>query len=154
MSEFDRRKEERRAVWHDPERNSHIWTGTFILLIGVALLLRTTVDNFPGWIFSWKMLLVALGVFIGLRHGFKGIAWLILINVGSVLLINDIYAELTFRRYMWPVALIIVGIFFILRPRGRRYRCNNSNNPDSKGFFTKVDFSRDSCEREQSTEDD
>jgi predicted membrane protein len=154
MGEFDSRKEERRTEReYNPERNSHVWTGVFILLVGVAALLKTTMTNFPDWLFSWQVLLIAIGVFIGVRHRFKGVAWFILIIVGGVFLANEIYPELTFRRYMWPVALIAVGIFFILRPRGRhRWQGNVSNS--GGGFFAKGEFRIDSCEQEQFTEDD
>lgn len=154
MGEFDHRNEERRASReHDSERNSHIWTGVFILLIGVAALLRTSLENFPTWIFSWQMLLIAMGIFIGLRHRFKGVAWFVLIIIGGVFLVNEIYPELTFRRYMWPVALIAVGFFFILRPRGKhRWQCRDSQNRG--GFFAKGEFGIDSSEQEQFTEDD
>lgn len=154
MGEFDHRNEERRTGReYDPERNSHIWTGVFILLIGVAALLRNSFDNFPKWIFSWQMLLIAIGVFIALRHRFKGVAWFILIIIGTVFLINDIYPELTFRRYMWPIVLIIVGFFFILRPRGR-HRWHGNAGQNRAGFFAKSEFKIDTCEREEFTQDD
>jgi predicted membrane protein len=131
MTEFDnspdKRGEDRRnrrdqnkdfgMMGREGGKNSHIWVGAFILLIGVAALFKASNPDIPGWFFSWKMMLIAIGVFIGLRHGFRGIAWFVLILVGGVFLINDIYPELTFRRYLWPIALIAVGAFFILRPR-------------------------------------
>jgi predicted membrane protein len=101
--------------------HGHIWTGVFILLIGVAALLKATVTDLPDWVFSWQMLLIALGFFIGFKHGFKGFAWLILIIVGSAFLLRDVYPELAIRRYIWPVALIVLGAFLILRPRRKSW---------------------------------
>ena len=101
--------------------NGHIWTGIFILLIGLAALLRNSVEDMPEWFFSWKTLLIAMGLFIGVRHGFRGIAWLILIMVGGVFLLNDIYPDMTLRNYVWPLILIVIGLFFIFRPRKRWY---------------------------------
>jgi len=126
--ERHQRREERRRRWMDRQnhefgvvhsQHSRVWTGIFILLIGLAALLKASVPFFPDWVFSWQMLLIALGLFIGVRHGFRGIAWFILILVGLVFLISEINPEITFRRYMWPVALIAVGLFIIMRPRTR-----------------------------------
>jgi predicted membrane protein len=123
-----RRREERRRRWMDRQhhefgaihsRHSGIWTGLFILLIGLAALLKAAITNFPDWVFSWQMLLVALGMFIGVRHNFRGVAWFILMLIGGIFLLNDIYPQFTLRRYMWPLALIAVGLFIISRPRNR-----------------------------------
>jgi predicted membrane protein len=130
-------------------RNSHVWTGLFILLIGVAALVKASIPEIPSWFFSWKTLLIALGVFIGVRHGFRGAAWFILVLIGGIFLVQDIYPELTFRRYLWPVALIALGLFFISRPRrhcnwgpGGEKKNWKLNDPiiNPEASFTKEDF--------------
>jgi predicted membrane protein len=121
----EQRREERRQYWEERRerymqrrgRHGHIWTGLFILLIGVVGLIKVTVADVPEWVFSWQTLLIGLGFFIGIRHKFRGVAWFILMMIGGAFLLNDIYPEFTFRKYMWPVALIMIGGFFILRPR-------------------------------------
>ena len=126
--ERQQRREARRRRWMEKQnhefgvihgRHSGIWTGLFILLIGVAALLKASLTDFPDWVFSWQMLLVALGMFIGVRHNFRGVAWFILMLVGGIFLLNDIYPEFSLRRYIWPFALIAVGLFIISRPRNR-----------------------------------
>ncbi|HUR67310.1 MAG TPA: LiaF domain-containing protein, partial [Chitinophagaceae bacterium] len=97
--------------------NSHIWTGFFILLIGVAALLRNTLTDVPEWVFSWPMFLVALGLFIGLKHKFKGGAWFLMILIGSAFLINRVYPDIAIRQYIFPGILILIGGMLILRPR-------------------------------------
>ncbi len=57
--------------WKHRSRHGHIWTGVFILLIGVAALVKATVTDLPDWLFSWQTFLIALGVFIGIKHGFQ-----------------------------------------------------------------------------------
>ena len=120
---FRERWEERKKRWDDRmERRSgrsHIWTGVFILLIGVAALIKASVTDLPDWVFSWQTFLIALGFFIGIKHGFKGPAWFILILIGGAFLLRDFYPDLAIRRYIWPAALIVVGGFLILRPRRR-----------------------------------
>jgi len=99
----------------------NIWTGLFILLIGVAALLKAALVPLPYWVFSWPMLLIAIGGFIGLRHGFRGVAWLILMLIGAAFLADRINPDIEMRRYTWPAVLIIVGLYFIFRPRRRSY---------------------------------
>ena len=136
--EKQQRREERRRRWRDRKhhefgvihsRHSGIWTGLFILLIGVVALLRASIPNFPDWVFSWQMLLVALGMFIGVRHNFRGVAWFILMLIGGIFLLNDIYPEFSLRRYIWPFALIAVGMFIITRPRNK-WRPDTENKAD------------------------
>src|SRR5688572_32335264 len=120
MVDFEKMKEDRskwREEWRSRRQNGkgHIWTGVFILLIGIAALLRTSLD-FPHWVFSWQMLLIGLGLFIGLRHNFRGIAWLILLLVGGVFLADELNPDVNMRRYTWPFILIILGLFFIFSP--------------------------------------
>jgi predicted membrane protein len=120
------------------------WTGIFILLIGLAALMKASLTDFPDWLFSWKILLIAIGIFIGLRHNFRDVTWLILVLIGGIFLLNDVFPELTFRRYMWPLALILVGIFIIARPRrGRSWTNwgNVSSNPSDSTTIDDTNFS-------------
>lgn len=118
---FKARWENRRKKWEDRSDNrrqhDHIWTGAFILLIGVAALVKVTTTGFPPWIFSWQSLLILLGLFIGVKHKFKGSAWFILILIGSAFLLRNFYPDLSIRRYILPAALIALGGYLIVRPR-------------------------------------
>lgn len=149
--ERDERREERRRRWMDRQnhefgvihsKHSAIWTGLFILLIGVAALLKASIPFFPDWVFSWQMLLVALGLFIGVRHGFRGVAWFILMLIGGIFLLNEFYPEFSLRRYIWPFALIAVGMFIIMRPRNRwRSKSISADASTEAGTgFSKEDF--------------
>lgn len=135
-------------------RNSGIWTGIFILLIGVAALVKATVTGLPDWFFSWQTFLIALGVFSGIKHGFRGSSWFILMLIGGAFLAPEIDPDLHIRRYIWPTVLIAIGAFLILRPR-RRYwedgwdnsQKKSSVNPDiedakvvDESSYTKEDF--------------
>jgi predicted membrane protein len=128
---FKERWDERKKRWDERmehrSRHGHIWTGIFILLIGVAALIKVTVTGLPDWLFSWQSFLILLGFFIGIKHSFKGGAWFILICIGAAFLLRDFYPEFAIRRYIWPVALIVVGGYLIFRPR-RRYSWDCSLN--------------------------
>jgi predicted membrane protein len=98
-------------------RHNHVWTGLFILLVGVGALLKASLTDLPSWIFGWQTFLIGLGLFLGIRQGFKGGTWFILMLIGSGFLIAEINPEIAIRRYIWPMIMIVVGIFFILRPK-------------------------------------
>lgn len=121
-------REDRRRRRHSG--GGHVLTGLFILLVGTAGLLKAMASPIPDWVFSWETFLIALGFFIGIRHQFRGVAWLVLIVIGCIFLMNDVYPDLSMKRYTWPLALIVVGIFLILRPHRRNWdsRQTDPNN--------------------------
>ena len=65
-----------------------VGAGLFLLLIGGLLLLDQMGFPLPDWLFNWHMLLIAIGLFLGIRHGFRGGAWLILILIGSFFMVG------------------------------------------------------------------
>jgi predicted membrane protein len=120
--------------------NGRVWTGIFILIIGVAALLRTFYQPFPNWLFTWQMLLIALGLFIGIRHNFRGGAWFILILIGGIFLLDDFFPDLVDARFIWPVALIALGLFIIFNPRRRNWQGSEQGKEgDEKGAFIHFD---------------
>jgi predicted membrane protein len=132
-----RKWREERRKWHNDRKNrdakgmagiytsshkaghGHLWTGLFLFIIGGAALLKAMFTSAPDWLFTWQMLLVALGFFMGIRHNFRGGAWFILILIGGVFLVNEFFPEIMLKRYLWPIALIVLGLFFMVRPRKR-----------------------------------
>lgn len=96
--------------------HQRVWTGLFLLAIGGALLLDQMGFPFPDWFFNWHMLLIIIGLFLGLRSGFRGGAWFILIIIGSFYLVKDFNPGMPVDRYIWPGVLIGLGLLFILRP--------------------------------------
>jgi len=116
--------------WHDRSQSgsSGVWTGILLLLIGTDyFLVHNGLLNWhlPEWMWSWHVLLIAMGLFIGIRHNFRSPAWFILMVVGGVFLIQskEFANDLGIKNLdsVWPLALIVLGLFFILRPH-RRHR--------------------------------
>lgn len=116
---FKNRIEER---WGRRKRgHGRIWTGLLLLVIGGLLLLKTAnILFFPSWFFTTPVLLITIGLFIGLRHRFRGPVWFILMLIGGILLADRIDPTMDLRRFMWPVIIIGVGLAFILRPNKKR----------------------------------
>ncbi len=93
--------------------------GLIVVAVGVIWLLKqANFVLFPHWLFSWPMLLIVWGLFIGVRHGFRGWGgWVIMMLIGGVFLVQDYFPQYELSDYIWPIAVIIVGIFIILRPK-------------------------------------
>ena len=127
--EFKNRMEER---WGgDPRMRSRgrVLTGLLLFFIGILLLLRTAnVVFFPNWFFTWPMMLIVVGLFSAMKHGFRGGAWIVFFFIGGIFLANEIDPTMHMERYVWPVVLIALGIGFILRPKHRHWRRWNRYN--------------------------
>jgi predicted membrane protein len=140
--DYESRRQERKERWEQKmeqwrqrrERDggrSHIWTGVFILLIGVAALINVSNPDLPSWLFSWKTFLIALGLFIGFKHDFKGPAWFILIIIGGSFLVSDIYPDISIRQYIFPGVLILVGGLLIIKSRSRSHFYDGEKKTDA-----------------------
>ena len=92
----------------------HIWTGIFILAIGGLALVRSFGVPMPNWLFSWQMLLIAIGLFIGFRKGFREGGWFVPILIGGAFLANDYILNGELRRHIWPLILILIGLGLFL----------------------------------------
>ncbi len=106
---------------HSCERNGRIWTGLAIIIFGVLLLAYRAGAEIPRWIFSFEMILIAVGVVIGISHRFRGFGWLIPIAIGSFLLLDDFYPDFNISRYTWPLVIIGVGLFMVLRSGKKKH---------------------------------
>ncbi len=94
--------------------------GVVLVLAGLFLVIRNT-GFFPEFIdnviFSWPMLLVAIGLVMTLGATEKT-AGIIVMAVGGFFMIPLIFRE-TFHMYnmFWPSIFIIVGVIFIVSRR-------------------------------------
>ena len=117
---FEHRMERFEHRMHRHHRRGRVWTGLFLLLLGGLLLAREAGVAFPAWFFTWPMLLIGIGFFIGFKHGFRRGGWFVLVLIGTIFLYDKMDPDVNLRPYLWPVLFITMGLCFILRPR-RRY---------------------------------
>ncbi|NEU08683.1 cell wall-active antibiotics response protein [Flavihumibacter sp. R14] len=91
--------------------------GFMLLALGCILLLRT-LDLFflPGYLFSWPMWLIAIGVYIGARKGYQKPGPFILILLGFIFLAHRIVPDWDLSRFVWPMAIIGFGLWMVLKP--------------------------------------
>ncbi len=125
-----------------PRHNGRVYGGLFLLVLGAIFFLKQAdFVFFPHWLFSWPMILIAVGVFTGLKHNFRGAGWLIPIVIGMIFLIDRMDIGLDLHRFIVPAILICIGLSLILRPKhgggwdnwgGRgRYRRDRTYQQDS-----------------------
>lgn len=94
------------------------WVGILLVLVGGVWLLRLAGVPFPGWLFTWQTVLIVFGLFVGIKNGFRDFSWLIFVVIGGIFLIDYMRPDISFRRYMWPTIMLILGIMFIFAPKG------------------------------------
>jgi membrane-bound ClpP family serine protease len=95
--------------------------GTFLITIGLVWFAKKSGADIPEWLFTWPMLLVVIGLYSGIKHGFRGAGWLITIGIGTLFLLDHNIAGFSMGHYMWPVIIIAIGLSMLFRPR-RHYR--------------------------------
>jgi len=98
-------------------RGSRMWSGIILLLAGILLLGYKMGAPIPGWVFTWPVLLIAIGLLTGVKSRFHNPGAFIMIVIGGVFLLDQTSPELNFHNYILPAILIGVGLIYILRPR-------------------------------------
>lgn len=93
---------------------SSIWTGIFIGLAGVLLLLSRITTVIPAWLVSWPAAIMALGVLIGIYTKFNPFVWLILVLWDGFLIVDKTMPRLNLHNYTGPVSIIFLGLCFIV----------------------------------------
>ena len=116
-----------------------VMAGFILISVGTILLLnRLDFFLFPRWLFSWPMILIVIGLFIGAKHQYRNPAWFILVAIGTVFLIERFYPVINASRYIWPILFIVFGLYMIFgRKRHHRYTAlpnANGNNPGAPPF--------------------
>lgn len=102
-------------------KSSRIWSGLLFVIAGLLLLGYKMGAPIPGWIFTWPVLLIAIGLLVGAKSKFHNPGSFIMILIGGIFLIDQQIPDINFHNYIVPIILIGVGLLFILRPRPHRY---------------------------------
>jgi predicted membrane protein len=107
------------------------WAGVILLIVGGLIFIKQMgIVFFPGWLFSWPMILIVIGIFVGVKHKFRGPGWLIMLIIGGIFLWDREVDGVNLRPFLAPAIIIAIGLSMILRPRRRFYNKKNwGNNP-------------------------
>jgi predicted membrane protein len=101
--------------------------GLLVLLAGFFLLLRNMDILSPQLseiIFSWQMLLIAIGLINVVNDSKKGFGFVLIIIGGFFLVSEFIGWPVNFSRVFWPALIIFIG-FYLIFGRQRLWRRKN-----------------------------
>ncbi|GCD77748.1 membrane protein [Thermaurantimonas aggregans] len=111
---------------------SRVLPGLFIIGIGLVWMLRVAGVMIPDWLFSWEMLLIALGLFLGIKSGFKDWNFLLPLGVGVIFFIND-FTDLRLGKFLIPALIILLGMYVIAK---NLIKPKNNSGADGFGLST------------------
>ncbi|HEX2921085.1 MAG TPA: DUF5668 domain-containing protein [Bacteroidales bacterium] len=119
--------------------DNRIIIGIILLIVGLFLVMRNT-GIFPGFIdnivFSWQMLLIAIGLIITLGSSGNRSAGVIVMAVGGFLLIPMIFRETFHVNMFWPSIFIIIGLVFIFsKPKGKGWNSSTIQSPTGDDYI-------------------
>ncbi|WP_259070831.1 LiaF transmembrane domain-containing protein [Mucilaginibacter sp. X4EP1] len=103
--------------------------GIIILIIGSVLLIeQLDLFFFPHWLVTWPMFMIGYGIYQGYKYNFKKPFWIWVTVLGFAFLLtqNMDHAE----RFVWPVAIIGVGTWMVLKHNKRnseQYQTTDNN---------------------------
>jgi hypothetical protein len=89
-------------------RHPRMWSGIILLIAGILLLAYKMGAPIPGWILTWPVLLIAIGLIVGIKSRFHNPGAFIMIIIGGIFLIDQNQPQLDFNKYI--ITAIIISI--------------------------------------------
>ena len=121
-----------------------VFAGILVVAVGAVLLSKQLGVEYPHWLFSWKMLLIAIGLFIGFKHSFRNFKGIIPIIIGLAFLMEDFFPNMEISMYFWPIMLMVIGLIIIFKPRKSHHdkwrRWKNEHRAKWEGCFENRGF--------------
>ena len=84
------------------QQNSKILAGVLIIAFGIIFLLDRIGLNIPNWLDSWEIILIAVGIVTLYKHKYKNFGGYVLITIGLVFIINDLYNDIIDASLLLP----------------------------------------------------
>lgn len=109
---------------------NQVLLGIFIVIIGAVFLMRQTGVDFPFWFFTWPVLLIALGLLGAIKHNFRPGGHYALLVVGGVFLADRLIPGTSIRNFAFPILIMVVGIWLIIKPKTHHKRFGQWRNRD------------------------
>lgn len=129
-------------AWNQIQRTHNrgrlVW-GILVVIVGLLFLGREMGLAIPGWLFTWQMLVIAIGLYTGIKHSFRNFSWFVLILLGSAFLLRDFYPEFPISNYIWPIAVILLGLALIFKPRNKYCRTSDYHAYKRHQMQTRLD---------------
>lgn len=134
---MENRFKEDHNVYRTGAGTGKIATGVVLVCVGFILILKNTgfLPNYlQNIIFSWQMLLIAIGFIMTLGSGNRGIG-LVVMAVGGFFLLPEILdINWRLRGMFWPAIFIIAGVAVLSNHKGilRGNRLNNKTSSSDR----------------------
>ncbi len=119
--------------------SGRVLAGLVLVVVGGLIFARQAGVDIPRWMFSWEMIAIGVGVYIGARRSFRPGGWVFPILVGGFFLANRLlWGFDDFRHFFWPTIIIVIGLYMIFRPKRGRRNFWDSNTISSEDSFEYV----------------
>lgn len=102
--------------WQKSNRRGKIMGGIVIVAFGVLFLLREASVQIPDWLFSWQMILIAVGSIAIVKNKFRHLFGYVLVVLGVLFLFKEWYPHMVNLKFIWPVFIILFGLMVIFKP--------------------------------------
>lgn len=100
---------------YEQQQRGRFMTGLMLVGAGALWLARQAGVAVPGWLLSWPMILIAIGVIQWVQHAGKKMSAYVLLLIGGIFLAEKFVPDLHLGRIAWPLVIILVGIGLIIR---------------------------------------
>jgi predicted membrane protein len=124
-------------------RNNSSLIGLLIILFGILLLIDNIIPglHFFNRLFSWPIILIAVGLIIGHNSRYENPASYILIVIGTFFLVLRLF-QINFSMLFWPIILIAIG-FSLITGRSRKNRIRPRPIPPTEPIWDKRVLNQD-----------
>jgi predicted membrane protein len=101
-----------------PATQFRILAGLIIIATGIVLIARNlNLAYFPDWLFDWYTVFIVAGLYIGAKSEFNNFLWIVFVFIGSTFMLTRVMPGVNVWGFMWPLALIGLGSWYLLRNR-------------------------------------
>lgn len=127
------------ADYKKRHQQSNILAGLLVISFGTVFLLDRTGMDIPNWIYSWKMIVISIGLVSLVKHGFKKFSGYVLIAVGAIFLINDFEPHTIDSKLIIPVVIIAIGLSILWKGLGLVKKNEKKSHFDTVMFDSSVE---------------
>jgi predicted membrane protein len=110
---------ENRDARRQRKQTGRILGGIVIIAVGAVLFAHKAGVDFPEWLFTWQMIVITAGIYMGARRSFRDFQWLIPVAIGALFMADRFIEGFTLGHFMWPIIIIAIGLSMMLRPKLR-----------------------------------
>lgn len=106
----------------EESRNGKRFLGIVFITGGILLMMQKTGTDIPSWVFSWPMILIVAGFYIGFKHRFKNHSWWIVTLIGGLFLTDHFFPEISLGQFIWPLAFIAFGLLLFFSRKDKAWK--------------------------------